>query len=89
MSNFKPSLTYKTEDSIFLYRNSSRKSEYVTEVYNTYQEVKSRVKNCLKHEKPIGNTISVSRSRRGEWGEWFEHWELINGKPKIVKEGWM
>jgi len=33
--------------------------------------------------------VNVYRERRGEWGEWFEHWSLINGKPTIIKEGWM
>jgi hypothetical protein len=40
-------------------------------------------------EEHIGDRpVFVVRSRRGEWGEWFEHWELINGKPTIVKKGW-
>ena len=37
----------------------------------------------------VGNEITVSRSKRGEWGEYFEIWSLVNGKPKIIKEGWM
>ncbi len=32
--------------------------------------------------------VFVTRSRRGEWGEWFEKWVLINGKPTIIKKGW-
>ena len=36
----------------------------------------------------INNKVNVYRHRRGEWGEWFEHWEISNGKPVIVKEGW-
>jgi hypothetical protein len=32
--------------------------------------------------------VSVYRSRRGEWGEWFEHWSKVGGKCKIIKEGW-
>lgn len=89
MPNFKPSLTYKTEDSILLYRMGNRKRDYVYEEYPTYKKVRSRVINCLKHENPIDNEVSVSRSRRGEWGEWFETWALVGGKPKIIKQGWM
>ena len=89
MSNFKPSLCYKTDDSIQLYRINQRKTEYIGESHDTYRKVKSRVINALKHESPIGNQVSVSRSRRGEWGEWFEHWKLIDGQPQIIKQGWM
>lgn len=32
--------------------------------------------------------LFVVRSRRGEWGEWCETWQISNGKPVIVKEGW-
>jgi hypothetical protein len=34
------------------------------------------------------NTVTVFRSRMGEWGEYFEKWSLVDGKPKKVKEGW-
>lgn len=33
--------------------------------------------------------VGVYRSRRGEWGEWFEHWKLEDGKLVKIKEGWM
>jgi hypothetical protein len=42
-----------------------------------------------EHIKFTDDSIFVSRSRRGQWGEWFEHWDLINGEPKITKQGWM
>jgi hypothetical protein len=34
------------------------------------------------------NELFVVRSKRGQWGEWCETWEMSNGKPVIVKEGW-
>jgi hypothetical protein len=34
------------------------------------------------------NEVSVYRHRRGEWGEWFEKWAMINGRPQIWKQGW-
>lgn len=88
MSNFKPQLTIITEETRRDYANSyGKKNPYKTIQYPTYRELK---KNLKKHlEENLEATISVSRSRRGEWGEWFENWQLVNGKPVIVKEGWM
>jgi len=33
--------------------------------------------------------VYVFRSRRAEWGEWFERWEATDGKISITKQGWM
>lgn len=53
----------------------------------TYAEVKKRMAEFLN--KSADNKASVYRQRRGEWGEWFEHWEFNSKrKPVIVKEGW-
>jgi hypothetical protein len=54
--------------------------------FATYSEVKKRIKDLLKVS--VDNEVSVYRHRRGEWGEWFEKWSLINGKPTIIKQGW-
>ena len=32
--------------------------------------------------------VTVYRSKRGEWGEWYEVWKLENDKAVIVKQGW-
>lgn len=54
----------------------------------TYAEVKKRMTEFL--EDADGNTVCVYRKRRGEWGEWFEHWQFnYKRKPVIVKQGWM
>lgn len=60
-------------------------SEYCS--FDTYEKCISKVKQLLRdgYEKQL----SISRSKRGEWGEYFENWELVNNKPTIVKEGWM
>jgi hypothetical protein len=55
--------------------------------FNTYAEVKRKMKSLLQESN--NNEVSVSRSRRGEWGEWFEYWSLSNGQPVIKKQGWM
>lgn len=55
--------------------------------FATYEQVKKEMKYLLKVSDD--NEVSVYRHRRGEWGEWFEKWAMINGKPKIYKQGWM
>ena len=88
MSNFKPQITIITEETRREYTNSFRKtSPYQTIRYNTYRDLKKDLKKRL--EENIEATIPVSRSKRGEWGEWFENWQLHNGKPVIIKQGWM
>jgi hypothetical protein len=55
--------------------------------FPTYTELKKKLKELIG-ECP-DKELTVFRSRRGEWGEWFEKWIMSNGKPKIIKEGWM
>jgi len=89
MSNFKPQIRVITKESLWEYENQSikRKSAFKTVYYNTYRELKKNIKKHL--EENLEPMVSVYRTRRGEWGEWFEHWMLEGGKPKIVKQGWM
>jgi hypothetical protein len=87
MSNFKPQASYISDESIRDYRNGYSKSELIYKRFKTYVELKRNLKTML--EESFNDVVSVSRSRRGEWGEWFEKWELINGKPKITNQGWM
>jgi|LSQX01.1.fsa_nt_gb hypothetical protein len=54
----------------------------------TYAEVKKRMAEFLNDADD--NTVCVYRKRRGNWGEWFEHWQFnYKRKPVIVKQGWM
>jgi hypothetical protein len=55
--------------------------------FSTYRELKKNMRLLLK--RAADNTVTVSRSRRGEWGEWFEIWQMCHGEPVIIKEGWM
>jgi hypothetical protein len=55
--------------------------------FGTYAEVKRRMRELLNLSSD--NDVSVYRHRRGEWGEWFEHWSLVNGRPQITRSGWM
>ena len=58
-----------------------------TSVANTYRDVKKSMYSLLNDSD--SKTATVSRSRRGQWGEWFEHWGMSNSKPVIIKQGWM
>ena len=83
-----PQANFITEDSLHEYRNHRNGgSKYENRFYKTYRELKKDMKNLLK-ENIDDAGISVYRSRRGQWGEWFEIWKLDNGEPTIVKEGW-
>jgi hypothetical protein len=55
--------------------------------FSTYRELRNNMKLLL--DRSNDNEVFVSRSLRGEWGEYFEIWRRVDGKPKIVKEGWM
>ena len=58
-----------------------------TTSFSTYRELRRNMKLLL--ERSTEQIVTVSRSRRGEWGEWFEKWGMYNGKPVKLKEGWM
>lgn len=90
MANFKPQVTYMTKSSLHDY-NSERyrvTSPYKTEIFKTYAQLKKALRERILHDHIGENPVFVSRSRRGHWGEWFEKWELVNGKPTIIKKGW-
>jgi len=56
--------------------------------FKTYAELKSNLKSLI--EESPDKEITVFRSRRGEWGEWFEYWKFNSKrKPVITKQGWM
>lgn len=56
--------------------------------FKTYVELKKSMSTLL--ELSDDSKVCVYRHRRGEWGEWFEHWEFnAERKPVIVEQGWM
>ena len=90
MSNFKPQVTYMTNESLHDWRVGRYRvsSPNITKSFKTYAELKKALKDYIL-DNHIGSTrVFVVRSRRGHWGEWFERWEKINGKPKITQQGW-
>lgn len=77
MPKFKPSI-----------RINNRNFTATSYIFNTYKELKRNLIKALQDS--YDNEVSVSRSRRGEWGEWFENWILSDdGKPKLISQGWM
>lgn len=90
MAQFRPQVTYMTSSSLHDYRVGRLRctSPYKTERFKTYAELKKALKDYIL-DNHIGECeVFVTRSRRGEWGEWFEKWVKINGKPTIIKKGW-
>tara|TARA_R110000772_G_C13310268_1_gene440075 strand:+ start:17588 stop:17869 length:282 start_codon:yes stop_codon:yes gene_type:complete len=92
MSRFKPQLTYMTRESLENYYNTPSYvkgvSKYITIQYKTYAELLRNLKEHLKVNID-DDGVNVLRSRRGQWGEWYEHWKLDNNEnPTIIKEGW-
>ena len=84
MSNFKPQITVITNESVIESRSGYKiTSPYKFIRYATYKELKKNLKKHLLEN--LEANVVVSRSRRGEWGEWFEYWTLVNNKPKIQK----
>lgn len=56
--------------------------------FPTYADLKREMKFLI--EKSPNKRVFVYRHRRGNWGEWYEHWEFNHKrKPVITKEGWM
>lgn len=90
MAQFKPQVTYMTSESLHDYRVSRYRvtSPYITKSFKTYAELKKALKDYILDSHIGEDEVFVSRSRRGEWGEWFEKWVKINGKPTIIKKGW-
>jgi hypothetical protein len=83
-----PQAHLMTAHSLHEYRNRRNGGGmYEYRFYKTYRELKKDMKNLL-NECIDDDGVSVYRSRRGQWGEWFEVWKLENGEPTIVKQGW-
>ena len=55
--------------------------------FKNYESLKKSMQRLL--DNATDNSIEIVRSRRGEWGEWFERWELVKGKKKITKQTWL
>ena len=84
----KPGFWVTTEESIRESRDYfSKKRPCIWISADTYRLLKKKLSEYL--ELSVDKEITIYRERRGEWGEWFETWQLVGGKPKIIKQGWM
>ncbi len=61
--------------------------DHFSKEFNTYKEVKKALRDLLRMSDD--GQVIVYRKKRGEFGEWFEHWRFVDGKPEIVKGDWM
>jgi hypothetical protein len=83
MSNFKPQFSISPNSDNWRMLDGKSKSF----VFPTFRELKTKLKGIMKEY--YVTEVCVSRSRRGEWGEWFEYWHLSGKKLRKGKEGWM
>jgi hypothetical protein len=52
--------------------------------FNTYKEIKRELKKyALKYY-----SVTVTRTRRGEWGQWFEKYITVDKRLYKIGEGW-
>jgi len=89
----KPQIHYSTEQSYRDWQNdySRKKSKTLYAYFKTYRQLVKEIESYLLQAycpEDEDTTVFVVRSRRGEWGEWCETWEMINGVPTIIKSGW-
>lgn len=56
--------------------------------YPTYEAIKKNIKKLI--DESDSKLVLVYRSKRGCFGQWFEHWKLnYENQPRIIKQGWM
>jgi hypothetical protein len=85
--NNRPGFWVTTKESRREARLSSlRKRESIWVEAENYSKLKTQIRKYLPLS--VEDKIHVYRKRRGQFGEWFEHWQLVNGRAKIVKQGW-
>lgn len=69
------------------YRNQEGKN--VDKTFPTYIKLRRAMKAMMSDS--IDNVIDVTRTRRGEWGQWFERWAINEQTNKLekIKETWL
>jgi hypothetical protein len=74
---------WKPEASYTGYHHTGQR--YVDRAFPTYRELKKAMPEMLKDSKT--NVVRVCRWRNN--AEWIEIWGMEEGKPRIVKQGYM
>lgn len=66
-------------------------SEHKTQesVFDSYRDLKKEMKQMM--DKSYNDRVLITRTRRGEWGQWHETWapHPISNKPIIIKQTWL
>jgi hypothetical protein len=57
--------------------------------YDSYASLKKDM--LLLMGRSYDDRVRVTRTRRGEWGQWYEEWgrHPVTGKPIIIKSTWL
>jgi hypothetical protein len=58
-------------------------------VFDTYAALRGAMKAMMSDS--VDNVVEVTRTRRGEWGQWFERWAINEATNKLekIKETWL
>jgi hypothetical protein len=72
---------YKPIYSIYEYHESK------VYIFRSYQELKKELRQIMREH--FVSEATVHRSKKGEWGEWFEVWGANGKRLKKISEGWM
>lgn len=58
-------------------------------VFDSYKDLKKLMGQMM--EQSYDDRVMVTRTRRGEWGQWHETWapHPVTGKPTIIKSTWL
>ena len=58
-------------------------------VFPTYAKLRGAMKAMMSDS--VDNVVDVTRTRRGEWGQWFERWAINEQTNKLekIKETWL
>lgn len=69
------------------YRSQNGTDEF--RVFDTYSKLRSSMRAMMADS--VDNVLIVTRTRRGQWGQWFEHWHIDESTNKLIKtkEGWL
>lgn len=69
------------------YRSQNGTDE--TRVFPTYAKLRGAMKAMMNDS--VDNVVDVTRTRRGEWGQWFERWAINEQTNKLekIKETWL
>jgi len=69
------------------YRSQNGTDECRT--FDSYRALRKAMKEMMNDS--VDNVVEVTRTRRGEWGQWFERWAIneATNKLEIIKETWL